>query len=615
VCGISGLVNFDKIQSGDVEVVKRINNVISHRGPDAWGKYENDSIVFAHRRLAIIDLSDQSNQPMLDDTGDICLVFNGEIYNHQNLRRELQADYDFKTDHSDTETVIYAYRKWGMDCLEKFFGMFAFALFDRRVGKVFLCRDRLGKKPLFYAATKSGIYFSSESAALFENHEIEKKISEAAIYDYLTFLTVEAPKTFFEGVYKVPAGYYLEISREDIKSTKYWDIADHLNVNNNDEKDTVVQKTKELLEISMRHRNIADVPVAVALSGGLDSSLNAYFTKFFSEHDVAAINIAYAEKSKFDESDIAARYSSDLDLQYHGIKINQDDYKQWILQYFEAQKDAPIGDPNSPLLFGICKIAAEKGFKVLQVGEGGDEIGGYPIYTQLAKLDKYMRFAPKWLIAFASKLPLPRKIRREFEVIKDGGTISRRFLFGFTDSEKKKFWEKPSQPSSLRKLAKYGVEIRGDLEDSFLRKVLNIEYKVRLAELILPRVDYPSMASSVEARSPFMDHDLIEYSAGLPFRLKMEHGPKSILREIAAGMLPGYLMEQPKVGFGMLLTPFLNEELPQWFRQEILEVEAPIKAYVSDSFLQSIYKKHLINREEGYRIWILYSLNTWLLKH
>ena len=613
MCGISGLINFDNIKVNDVDAVKRINDAITHRGPDAEGIYKNDSIIFAHRRLSIIDLSDESNQPMHDDTGNICLVFNGEIYNFQDLREELEQHYTFKTDHSDTETIIYAYRKWGIDCLKRFIGMFAFALYDKNINKVFLCRDRLGKKPIFYSNTESGLYFASESSALFASNAIKKEINEEAIYDYLTYLTIEAPNTFFKGVNKVEAGHFLEITREGVESKKYWDIADFININNVDDMVTAKNRTQLLLEKSMNYRNIADVPIAVALSGGLDSSLNACYSKKSTKHGVGAINISYKEKSQFDESEIAKKYSTELCLDYHGIKIDQSDYKEWILEYFDVQKDTPIGDPNSPLLYGISKIAAERGFKVLQVGEGGDEIGGYPIYTQLLMLHKLTRFIPRSIIRILSWLPIPVKFRRELEVLKDGGAVSRRFLFGFTDSEKRKFWRKSEHTPSMSKLTKYANEIRGDLKDSFLRKVINIEYKFRLAELILPRVDYPSMATSVEARSPFMDQGLIEYSASLSWDLKMENGPKSVLRKVAENILPNYLMSQPKVGFGMLLTPFLQKELPKWFKCDVINANSPIKSYVSDSFLRDIYMKQLKKGDEGYRMWILYSLNIWLL--
>jgi asparagine synthase (glutamine-hydrolysing) len=612
MCGISGLIHFNEIDKTQIDAVIKMNQSIEHRGPDADGIFSDQSIVLAHRRLSIIDISAGSNQPMIDDSGEIVLVFNGEIYNHKELRSELEVEYKFKTDHSDTETIIYAYKKWGISCVEKFVGMFAFTIYDKIKGSVFLCRDRLGKKPLYYTKTDKGLYFCSESSGLFATGYVEKKINAEAIYDYLSFLTVEAPNTFFENVYKIPAGHYMEITSQGTKLNKYWDIAEYLNINCKDSMNEVISNTKSLLDKSMEYRNVSDVPIAVALSGGLDSSLNLAYTNNIAQTKLVAINVSYVDKSQFDESDIAKQFSEELGVKFVSVCIDQQDYEKWILEYFKAQKDMPIGDPNSPLLYGISKVAAQHGCKVLQVGEGGDEIGGYPVYNSLVRLKQFSKFIPKVLLNILSSLPLPSNYRRELDVLSTGGAETRRFLFGFTDAEKNRFWKGKIYTSSFEKLKKHAQEIRSDLDDSFLRKVLNIEYKVRLAELILPRVDYPSMAASVEARSPFMDHKLIEYSASIPFTKKMKLGPKTIIRNIAADILPKYLMKQPKVGFGMLLNPFLKNELPVWFKEQILDTNSPIKEFVKHDFLTQIYTKHLSNKTEGYRMWILFSLNKWL---
>ncbi|PCI73568.1 MAG: asparagine synthase (glutamine-hydrolyzing) [Gammaproteobacteria bacterium] len=612
MCGISGVVDFDNITQAEIDSVLKINQSIVHRGPDADGLFSDESVVLAHRRLSIIDISESSNQPMFDGNGDIVLVFNGEIYNHVELRKELEQEFEFKTDHSDTETIIYAYKKWGVSCVDKFVGMFAFALYDKSKGSVFICRDRLGKKPIYYSQVGNAYYFCSESSALFTSGKIEKKINAEAIYDYLSYLTVEAPNTFFEGVYKIPAGHYMEINKAGTSLVKYWDIANYLNIECKDSEKEIINRTKLLLDKSMEHRNVSDVPIAVALSGGLDSSLNLDYTKNISENKLIAINVSYVDKSQFDESDIAKRFSEELGVEFVSVCIDKQDYENWILEYFQAQKDTPIGDPNSPLLYGISKVAAQHGCKVLQVGEGGDEIGGYPIYNSLVKLNRLTKFIPKYLLKLCSLLPIPSKYKRELDILSSGGAETRRFLFGFTDAEKNKFWKKSKYTSSFEKLSKYAAEIRDDLDDSFLRKVLNIEYKVRLAEMLLPRVDYPSMAASVEARSPFMDHQLIEYSASVSFSVKMKVGPKTIIRNIASKILPNYLMEQPKVGFGMLLNPFLNNDLPVWFKKEMLDVNSPIQEFIDKDFLNKIYKKHLIDKSEGYRMWILFSLNKWL---
>lgn len=617
MCGISGLIQFSSIiTDNDFQTVKDINSEISHRGPDAEGFFQNEHVVLGHRRLSIIDISENSNQPMFDRDREIALVFNGEIYNHEELRGELEQEFNFNTDHSDTETIIYAYKKWGMDCLKRFTGMFAFALYDIAKSEVILARDRLGKKPLFYSMIDGATLFCSESSALFKANELEKFISDEAIYDYLTYLTTNAPNSFFENVAKIPAGCYLKVTKDGHETTKYWDIAEHINTECNDSDEMVAAKTSELLSKSMQYRNVSDVPIAIALSGGLDSSLNMKFAKELSEREIVAITVSYSKTSEFDESAIAEKYSKELGVKFISVKIDKEEYKKWILEYFDAQKDTPIGDPNSPLLYGISKVAAQHNCKVLLVGEGGDELGGYPVYSQLQKLHKYSSLFPKQLLKFANLFPWPRKLKRELEVVLSGGAESRRFLFGFTDDEKTKFWHRGEQRSSMAKLAEIGAEIKPNISEPFLRKVLNIEYKLRLAELLLPRVDYPSMAASIEARSPFMDHSLIEYSARIPFSTKMKDGPKTVLRKFAAKLLPNYLLSQPKVGFGMLLAPFLKEDLPEWFKSEVLEdPDSPIKSYVKESFLRELYQNHCKGRNDGYRMWVLFSLNKWLSLH
>ncbi len=612
MCGISGFVSFYKVQEKHIKAIQKINESLFHRGPDAEGIYSNESVILGHRRLSIIDLSDKSNQPMHDKEKDISIVFNGEIYNYEEIRKELESEYEFQTDHSDTETIIYAYKKWGISCLNKFIGMFSIALFDKKENSVYLVRDRLGKKPLFYTENEEGLYFASESNALFSSGEIEKVVDDEAVYDYLSFLTVEAPKTFYKNIFKVPAGCYLKIKNKTKTLNNYWDVSEYLNKNAKLSEDEVIEKTRALLEKSMNYRNVSDVPIAIALSGGLDSCLNLAYSKMNTDENITTINVSYVKTSKFDESHIAKRFSNELGANFIAAKIDQYDYEKWILEYFEAQKDTPIGDPNSPLLYGISKIAAENGCKVLQVGEGGDEIGGYPVYSQLKKLDKFSRWVPQIFLKLALLVPLPSKVKRELEVLVEGGSVARRFLFGFTDMQKKRFWKKEVQESSLAKLSKYSNQITDEFNDSFLKKVLNIEYKVRLAELLLPRVDYPSMAASVEARSPFMDHSLIEYSAGVPFSQKMSQGPKTIIRKIASSILPEYILSQPKVGFGMLLNPFLNEELPVWFEKEILQSPSPLKEYIEEDFLVNLHREHLEKKAEGFRMWILFSLHKWL---
>jgi len=612
MCGITGAISFQNIRDRDKDYIDKFNNSISHRGPDASGIWSDESVVFGHTRLSIIDLNESSNQPMLSNDENIVIVFNGEIYNHQEIRDELKDEFIFKTDHSDTEVIINAYKKWGIKALDRFVGMFAIALYDKTKEKVFLVRDRFGKKPFYITTVNYTLYFSSENQAFFKSGLLKKEFNDEAIYHYLTFLTVPAPQTFFKNVQKIEAGYYYEISKDGITKHKYWDIADYLNQENSCSFEEAKDKTEELLEKAMKYRNVADVPISIALSGGLDSSLNLFYTKQNRSDEISTINISYEKTSEFDESVIAQKYSHEQEVKYISKKISQKDFINWIEEYLSISKDIPTGDPNTALMYGISKIAKDNGFKVLLVGEGGDEIGGYPIYDKLVKLDKILKFLPDRFISLVLKIPLPNKIKKKIHSLLENPSYTRRFIFGFSERQKKKFWKKDKTYNSYKILKSFTDEINGKFKDGFLRKLLNVEYKLRLAELLLPRVDYPSMAASIEARSPFMDHKLVEYSATLPWDIKMKSGAKTIIKDITKDKLPEYIVNAPKVGFGMLLNPFLKDIMPIWFKNDVLNKNSPIKEYIKDDFLNDIYNNHLQNKNYGYQLWILYSLNKWM---
>ena len=320
MCGIVGKISFNNVIDADRQIIEKMALLLAHRGPDYQGIYNDNNVVLAHRRLAIIDTANLANQPMLSDDQEIVLVFNGEIYNHTEIRKELKNKYAFRTDHSDTETIIYAYKEWGIDCIKKFNGFFAFCIYDKKKNEIYLVRDRFGKKPLYYILNDSTCYFASEAHVFFRTNIINKEFNEEAIYHYLTFLTTPTPSTFFKNVYKLEAGYYLKISKQGVEKQQYFNISDYINIDNKDSFETAVNITREKLESSMKYRNVADVGVCVALSGGLDSSLNLYYSKDINKN-IKAINIAYEKTSSFDESVISKKLADEYDVSFIGKKI------------------------------------------------------------------------------------------------------------------------------------------------------------------------------------------------------------------------------------------------------------------------------------------------------
>lgn len=613
MCGISGIIGFGKITAQSKKELELLRDAMPHRGPDASGIHSNDDICFGHRRLSILDLSENANQPFVSKDGEIIITFNGEIYNFQELRKELEPKYTFETDHSDTEVIVYAYKEWGINCINRFNGMFALGIYDKTKEKAFLVRDRLGQKPLYYIKKNELTYFSSELHCFFDAQLIEKEISPKAVHSYLTFLAVPAPDTFFKNVYSLNAGHYMEIDSNGSAIKEYWNITEHLNKEKKDSFSEASSQTEKLLKNAIEYRNISDVGISIALSGGLDSSLNTVYTAPLNP-DSKCITISYSKSSKYDESKIAERFSKDMNLDFQNYTVTEDLLNKTLPEYMAVQSDMPIGDPNTVLVYMLSKLARENGSKVLLVGEGGDEIGGYPKYhtaNRWNNINKSIPFNLGKVFHFA-----PALLTSYFDNKVKGQTIPFSNVFGFSQNKMKRMWSHPEKFNSYDAVATIMDEVRDDLPDAYYRKIANIEYKFRLPDLILPRIDYPSMAASIEARSPFLDYKLVEYSAQLNFKMKMGEKAKAVLRDVAKNKLPSYLFNQPKVGFGMLLTPFYKEVLPNWFQKEIIDnPKAPIKEYVKPKYLKRFLWNHKNFYRDGSRLWMLYALNYWLNLH
>ncbi|HEX2786732.1 MAG TPA: asparagine synthase (glutamine-hydrolyzing) [Ignavibacteria bacterium] len=604
MCGIAGIispgfdVNNDELLS--------LGFSIQHRGPDHQGIWfsPQKNIGLVHRRLAIIDLSERANEPMSDASGKIKLIFNGEIYNYKEIKSQLEKDYEFRTS-SDAEVVIYSYLKWGLKkSLEKFRGFFAFAIYDENINKLFIVRDRFGKKPLHYTTINNKFYFCSELHPFLKLKKF--KVNDESIYDYFSIGSNIAPQTFFEGISKLESGHILEYDTKNYSyiTYKYFDIADYLNKSIEDK--DYFNNFERLLDESVQYRFVADVPVSITLSGGIDSSLNAYYCRNLKP---LAVTMKWEGVNVFDESRIAAKVAKKFNLDILELSINPNSFREYFDEYIEIQKDVPIGDINTILIFILSKYLRENNYKVCIVGEGGDELGAYPSYFRSFQIAKYHN-----LYLFRMLLPF-LKIADKGKIFADlkykNDVMPKNALFGFYEYQKKNFWAGKIF-NTYEKLLPYMNEINCNTDemDLYLKKISNIEYKIRLPELILARIDYPSMASSVEIRAPYMDNKLIEYNSSLNWNVKTKNGTaKSILKELARKHLPEEVYSHPKVGFTEIFSDFFSKELPDIFNSEILQKDCPIKNYVSQNFLKNC-QQNLRNEN----LWRLYSLNKWLEK-
>ncbi|MQA67430.1 MAG: asparagine synthase (glutamine-hydrolyzing), partial [Alphaproteobacteria bacterium] len=379
MCGIAGVLSFDPVRFGvDRESLVAMRDAMVHRGPDGAGAWTDAEgrVGLAHRRLAVIDLSAAADQPMVSADGALALVFNGEIYNHAALRQELVGlgHREWRTDHSDTEVILHAYRRWGIGCIERFRGMFAFALWDAPERTLWLVRDRLGVKPLCYAHDERGIRFASEIKALLTDPAQPRAVDEDALFHFLSFLTTPAPQTLFAGIRKLPAGGLLRVQADGtMEERRWWDVLDHAAPMPDGGADPAPRLLSELRD-AVAIRKLADVPVGVFLSGGVDSSTNLALFSEGEDSRVKAFSITYAgdQASVADEMPFARAMARRTGAEHWEHELTQRDLLDFLPRMIALQ-DEPIADPVCVPVYYVSKLAREHGVVVAQVGEGADE--------------------------------------------------------------------------------------------------------------------------------------------------------------------------------------------------------------------------------------------------
>jgi len=407
MCGIVGMYNYGTDQPVSEKLLIAMRDTMSHRGPDGAGVWMSPKrkVGFGHRRLSIIDLSTAANQPMSNEDGTLWIVFNGEIYNHVEIRAELErrGSHRWKTDHSDTEVILHAFEEWGIDCLEKFRGMFAIALWDAKSHKLWLIRDRIGIKPLYYTVSNGGIAFASEIKALLQDPHQKRAIDEAAFYHYLSFQTTPAPQTLFHGIKKIAGGCWLCMNAEgQIHEHRYWDVLDHTVELDDVHEDEIAEHLLAELRTAVEFRKVSDVPVGTFLSGGIDSSTN---TALFSEGEggpVRTFSIGYDGnyQSYPNELHYARMMAEYVGAEHHERLLNLDDLIDFLPRMVYLQ-DEPIADWVCFPVYYVSKLAKDNGVTVCQVGEGADELfWGYPSWKLWLQLQQY------------DDLPVPRFLKQ-----------------------------------------------------------------------------------------------------------------------------------------------------------------------------------------------------------
>jgi asparagine synthase (glutamine-hydrolysing) len=601
MCGIVGAFKPGGVSCGP-EIVARMRDRMAHRGPDGVGVWTSAdrSATLGHRRLSIIDLSTAALQPMLNAAGTVAVVFNGEIYNHGELRQKLTAlgKYHWQTDHSDTETLLHAYEEWGLECLHQFYGMFAVIIYDSRDTArpvVHLIRDRVGVKPLYFTkTTASGEWlFASEIRALLAHPEVSPEMDHTALWHYLTFIVTPAPMTMFRGIFKIPAGHTITIDHRGNASARQWwdcrpDAKGMFSANDLSESEAVAELTR-LLKQSIARRMVSDVPFGVLLSGGVDSSLNVALMSELMTRPVTTFTIGYEGKEDYNEFQFARRVSQRYHTDHHETLISRQEAQDFLPLLVRLQ-DEPIADNVCIPLYFLARLVKQSGTTVVQVGEGADEnFLGYwwcehyrqkyeQVYQPaLARSGWWPRFRARAKAATpgmsGEDLEIVRRAEAGEELFWGGAacwwgelrrclTPDSRAFEGSTDCPVEGLLPRSHQSLDSHAIVRHYLgDLTGHLQEpEVLQKIPYMEMKLRLPEHLLMRVDKLTMAHSIEARVPFLDHDVVEFATRLPAAYKLQNGVgKSLLKKAATPYLDEDLVYRKKQGFGAPMEEWFQE--------------------------------------------------------
>lgn len=617
MCGIAGYFLLKNTsQQVNLNVLEKMQSALMHRGPDGYRIWINEKkqIGLVHRRLSILDLSDAAFQPLHSVDGSVTVICNGEIYNHPELRKELERlGYQYKSN-SDTETIVYAYQEWGIDCLKRFNGMFSIAILDNQADEFYLVRDRMGIKPLYFSLQNQILSFASEIKALWCLPWIEKNINPLSLYHYLTYMVTPAPMTLYKDIYKLPQSYYLKVDKNKNLSFRQWYNPIHeIQGTMSDEfqsENWIIEEIRKLLRNSIKQQTLSDVPYGVFLSGGIDSSLNVALMSEFTDR-VRTFTVAFSDGPEFSEIEWARKVSKHFNTEHHEIIISEKEAFQFY-QNMVYHQDEPLADCVCIPLYYVAKLLKDSGVTVVQVGEGSDELFcGYNSYAQ--SIDLYNRYwlpTEKFVPAFAKKsvaeafaFLFPNKINKQ-AVLNQWAVGQKLFWSGaiaFPEYWKKQFlrldqnayhfdpiidqiYSAFDQRYNSYSVVEYHLkELHKYWPDAdFLTSIIWLELHQRLPELLLMRVDKMAMATSVEGRVPFLDHTLVEFALQIPTQLKYNGGvTKYILKKAAEGILPHEIIYRKKMGFaaptarwlkdGMFKSYFLDQlsAKDQWWQEFI----------------------------------------------
>jgi len=628
MCGICGRINLDKIHVSD-DLIHRMCQTIIHRGPDSEGIFNSESqipnptspIALGIRRLAIIDLA-TGDQPIHNEDKSIWLVLNGEIYNFQSLRDELlKKGHSFYT-RTDTEVIIHLYEEYGVECVKHLRGMFAFAIWDNNKGQLLLARDRLGKKPLYYAHTDKYLIFGSEIKALLVNPEVKKEIDLEALDNYLTYYYIPSPLSIFKGIRKLPPASCLICNATGaIKIERYWHI--DYREKHSLAKEEYQRRIMELLEESTRIRMVSDVPLGALLSGGIDSSAVVGLMVRNSSKPIKTFSIGFSE-TDYSELKYAKIVAEHFKTEHHEFIVTPKVID--ILPDLAWYYGEPYADSSMLPSYYVAR-ETRKHVTVALNGDGGDEnFAGYPRYLAqklmslpLARILSRMTHLLVPPLGAADPKSFFTRLKRFTAVA--GLPPAQRYLVWqlcFNSTLRQKLYSNRMKESLSQPAENYLLDIYNNARaDNHLDRMLYTDVMAYLPEDLLVKMDIASMANSLEARSPFLDHKLMEFSAGIPANLKLKGFTlKHLLKKSLKGFLPEEILIRGKMGFGVPISRWFRGELKGYLQSTLAPETIQKRGYLQPEPVQDLINEHLSgNVDHGDRLWALLILELWFRKY
>lgn len=645
MCGVAGYARLTASHAIDEQLLAKMHTAQAHRGPDGAGIWLSHElgIGLSHRRLSIVDTSAAGAQPMTNKDQSIIVCFNGEIYNHHVLRKELESyGYEYRSN-CDTETIVYAYQQWGIDCLQRFDGMFALTIVDAKRNELYLARDRIGIKPLYFSLTAGMLSFSSEIKALWQLPWLAKEINRQAVSHYLTFLVPPAPLTLYKNIYKLPAGHYLKLdAQRTVSCTQWYSVLALLPQHDAvfaDSEQQCIETIRTLMQQAVGKRMMADVPVGAFLSGGVDSSL---IVGLMAQHTdrVKTFNISF-DTGQRDERFWARKVADHFKTEHHELVIDE----QQAFSFFQtmvSMQDEPIGDCVSVPIYFICQLAKQAGVTVMLTGEGADELFcGYDTYAKYIAWDRVWRqtqtYIPATVRGCAAQLvttcyqhmparaALVHTWAQGQELFWSGATA-------FYDSWKQTLvhaydHDEYDYDQVVHQLLP-GMKQTPDSHEyvDYLRRqvvarnpkatifthMLYRELQHRLPELLLTRLDKMSMAASIEGRVPFLDHHMVKYALTIAQDMHLKNGvTKYLLKKACEGILPDEIIYRKKVGFAAPVATWFKKGsyFKPYFKELIHDKRQPWGDVLNLAAIDKLRIAHEQERGDfGYQLWVLQNL-------